>query len=99
MTSGMPDDIVEFEHQDTSDGSRLKPGRWEWRVIQNLRCPVIACPTCTAEAHFPARYTVASDGLIGSPGGRGFRCNKAPACTVKGRYLLRDFKAHARMVD
>jgi hypothetical protein len=96
---GMPEDVVEFSYMETDKATPLKPGHWTWRVIENRRCPVVSCSTCGAEAYFPKEYTFASDGLIGSPGGRGFRCRSAPACAVKGRYLLRDYKAHARMVD
>lgn len=98
-TPGMPADVVEYDYQDTDAAHPLKPGHWTWRVVENHRSPVVSCGTCGAEAYFPSNYTVASDGLVGSPGGKGFRCRNSPDCRVKGRYLLRDYKAHSRLVD
>ena len=99
-TPNMPADVVEFEYQDTDAAHPLTPGYWSWRVIENRRVPVVRCSVCGQEAYFPSNYTVASDGLIGSTGGRGFTCRRAVSgCPVKGRYLLRDFKAHSKAMD
>lgn len=95
----MPSDIIEFEYQDTDAAHPLLAGHWSWRVIENRRVPVTSCHVCGREAYFPATFTIASDGLIGSVGGRGFRCGNAPTCKVKGRYLLKDHRAHAKAVD
>lgn len=92
-----PEDIVEFSH---SEGGPLKHGEWHWRVVENKRSPVVKCHTCGNEMHFPARFTIASDGLIGSVGGRGFRCSGYPkGCTVVGRFMLVGYREHRGMVD
>ena len=91
----LPKDVVAFDYAEDPPA----PGQWSWRVIENRREPVVRCPTCGAEAYLPARYTIASDGLVASPKGKGFRCRNAPDCQVRGRWLLRDFAAHSRLPE
>jgi hypothetical protein len=98
--SAMPSDIIEFEYQDVDEAHPLEKGCWSWKVIDNRRVPVTSCGVCGSSAYFPAEFTIASDGLIASRGGRGFTCRNAKGgCPVKGRYLLKDFKAHRKAVD
>ncbi len=95
-TTDMPDDVVEYEY---TENPVLANGEWHWRVIDNQRHPVVKCPTCGGESYFPERYTVASDGLLASPKGKGFYCRNRPECSVKGRWLLKDFAAHSRLPE
>lgn len=93
-------EIIEFSYMEEGTEHPLRPGHWTWRVIKNARTPVCKCLVCGSEYMISPQYTIAqSDGLIGSPGGRGFTCRRAPACPIRGRFLLRDFKAHRKMVD
>lgn len=98
MSDELSDQIFEFTYAENEQGA-LKFGQWTWRVIHNKREPVVKCPVCGAEMYLPATYTIASDGLVGSTRGLPLRCTKAPACTFAKRFLLKDFRAHSKMVD
>lgn len=95
----MSAEIIEFEYMEEDSANPLKAGHWTWRVINNLRTPVCSCPICGSQYWVDSSYTIASDGLVGSPGGRAFICRKAPTCPMQGRFLLKGFKAHRKMVD
>lgn len=97
-----PADIVEFTYMGEEPWAvpqvRLRPGHWTMRVIENKRQPVFKCFMCGHEMVTPDGSTFASDGLVGSPGGRGFRCGQARAgCPMVGRVLLVDYHKHAKL--
>lgn len=85
MTTELPKDVIAFDY---SAEDPPAPGQWSWRVIENKREPVVKCPTCGVEAYLPARYTLASDGLVASPKGKGFVCPNRPACALRGRFVF-----------
>lgn len=71
------------------DGPEIENGEWTWCVTaEGKRLPHFRC-LCGRLMHAVARFTIASDGLIASPRGRGFnRCTGGCSRRPGKMYLL-----------